>query len=149
MTVAVWNSLMVSLTWWTPGAILKYRPNPFPTNQMKAVRRGLEVVFEWIRIWLGCSLMSLWRALLAANIWRASPGTRGPCKAELEWKTNEALCHYHRGDAAESRVTVQTTTHIFYVSKRFFQIFYPKLCGIFTSSNEHMELFCQQFLNFQ
>lgn len=52
---------------------------------------------------------------MAANIWRASPGTRGTCKAELEWKTNEALCHYHRGDAAESRVTVQTTTHIFYV----------------------------------
>lgn len=31
MTVAVWNSLMVSLSWWTPGAILK-RPNPFPVN---------------------------------------------------------------------------------------------------------------------
>lgn len=123
MTVAVWNSLMVSLTWWTPGAILK-RPNPFPVNHMKAVRRGLEVVFECIRIWLGRSLLSLWRALSAANSWRASPCTRGPCKAEIEeWKTNEALCHFHHGDAAESKVTVQTTTHIFHVSKRFFQIF--------------------------
>lgn len=74
--------------------------------------------------------------------------------AELEeWKTNEALCHYHRGDAAEARVTVQTTTHIFHVSKRFFydilKIFYPKLCVEYLSSNEHFELFFQQFLNFQ
>lgn len=88
-------------------------------NQMKAVRRALEV-FEWIRMWLGCILTSFWRALLAANIWRTSPGTRGPCKAELEeWKTNQALCHYHCGDAAESTVAVQTATHRFHVSKRF------------------------------
>lgn len=85
---------------------------------MKAVRGGLVVVFGWIPVWLKCSLMSLWRALSAANVWIASPGTRGPRKAELEdWKTNEALRHYHHGDATESSITVQTGTHIFHVSK--------------------------------
>ncbi|TWW76444.1 hypothetical protein D4764_13G0011060 [Takifugu flavidus] len=82
---------------------------------MKAVRRGLEVVFGWISVWLKCSLTSLWRALSAADIWIVWPGTRGPCKSELEeWKTNEALRHYHR-PADESSVTVQTRTHIFHV----------------------------------
>lgn len=106
------------LEFFNPGVILKYRPNPFPVNQMNAVRRGLEAVLAWIRTWLKCSLTILWRALLATNTWRASPGTRGPCKAE-EWRTNEALRHYHHGNAAESRVTVQTTTQIFHVSNRF------------------------------
>lgn len=85
---------------------------------MKAVRRGLEVVFGWISGWLKCILISLWRALSAANIWIASPGTRGPSKSELEeWKSNEALRHYHRGNADESSVAVQTRTHMFHVSK--------------------------------
>lgn len=148
MTVAVWSSLVVFPCWWAPGAILRWRPNPVPVNQMKAVRRGLEVVCEWIRIWLGCSLRIFWRALSATNIWRTSPGTRGPCKAELEeWRTNEALRHYHRGDAADSRVAVQTTSHIFHVSKRFFSDIL-KIFSNFLVSNRHVELFCQQFQNF-
>lgn len=74
------------------------------------------MVYEWIRTWLECSLEDLWRALSTANNWIASPGTRGPARAELEWKTNEALRHYHHGDTDESRVAVQTGTHVFHVS---------------------------------
>lgn len=84
---------------------------------MKAARRVLDVVFEWVWVWLGCGLMGLWRALSAANIWRASPGSSGQCKAEVEdWQTNEALRHYHHGDADESKIKVQTRSHIFHVS---------------------------------
>lgn len=108
MTAAGWKSLMgVFLACW--------KANLFPVNQMKAARRGLEVAFGWLK----CSLMSLWRALWAANVWIASPDTREPRKAEFEdWKANEALRRYHHGDADESSITVQTRTHMFHVSKR-------------------------------
>lgn len=107
------------ITLCTLGAILKQKSDLFPVNQMKAVWQGLEAVYGWISVWLKCILTSFWRAVSAANIWIVWPGTREPCKPELEeWKTNEALRHYHRGNADESSVTVQTRTHIFHVSKK-------------------------------
>lgn len=80
------------------------------------------IFFEWISSWLKYGLTRLWGALplpVVSN-WIASSGItdRGSYKADSEeWKTNAALREYHLGDADETRVTVQTSTHAFHVSK--------------------------------
>lgn len=97
--------------------------NFFPLNQMKPFKRSFIIFYEWISLWLKYSLTRLWEVLSAVNRWLAPPhiADSGPCKADVEeWKTNEALREYHLEDPDESRVTVQTSTHAFHVSKTRF-----------------------------
>lgn len=67
-------------------------------------------------MWLKCVFRQLLGALDNSL---ASPGItgRGPHQGvSEEWKTNEALRIYHLGDANQTKVTVQTSTHAFHVS---------------------------------
>lgn len=87
---------------------------------MKPFKHGVIIFYEWISLWLKYSLTRLWEVLSAVNSWLAPPhiADSGPCKADVEeWKTNEALREYHLEGPGESRVTVQTSTHAFHVSK--------------------------------
>lgn len=87
---------------------------------MNPLTQYLKVCFNWVRLWLQCCLVRLWGALPVVSKWIASPGIteKGTCKADSEeWKTNEALREYLLGDADETWVTVQTSTHEFHVSK--------------------------------
>ncbi len=88
---------------------------------MNPLRQCFMMLFEWISLWLKYGLTRLWGALPIVNNCIASPGItdRGSCKADSEeWKTNEALRTYHRGDGDETMVTVQTSTCAFHVSNK-------------------------------
>lgn len=87
---------------------------------MNPLRQSFMIFFECITGWLKYCLTRLWEALPVVSNWMASPGVtdRESCKINSEeWKTNEALREYHLEDEDETRVTVQTNTHAFHVSK--------------------------------
>lgn len=94
---------------------------------MNLLRQSFFLFFALIRLLLKYVLTKLWEALPVAWNWIAPPGVtdRGSCKADTEeWKTNATLRDYHIGDAAETRVTVQTSTHAFSVSKNKSSVLY-------------------------
>lgn len=87
---------------------------------MNLLRQSFLIFFALIRLLLKYVLTRLWEALPVVRNWIVPPGVTdsGSCKADTEeWKTNATLREYHSGGADESRVTVQTSTHAFSVSK--------------------------------
>ncbi|XP_067445614.1 kelch-like protein 42 [Thunnus thynnus] len=85
---------------------------------MNPFRQCFMTLFEWISIWLKYGLMRLCEAFPLVSTWIASPGVTGKasCQKDSEdWETSEALRTYHLADGGETLVTVQTSTHSFYV----------------------------------
>lgn len=88
---------------------------------MIALRRGFPALLEWITLWLDWGIATLWWAVPIVRNWVTSAGVpdRKSCKSDREeWKTNEARRTFSFADEDETRVTVQTSTHTFHVSRR-------------------------------
>uniref|UniRef100_UPI0037E9C8AE kelch-like protein 42 n=1 Tax=Semicossyphus pulcher TaxID=241346 RepID=UPI0037E9C8AE len=72
----------------------------------------------WVTSWLKYCLTRFLGAFPTIENWVSPNGVtdKGTCKqASDEWKTNEALRTYHRGDKDETMVTVQTSAQAFHV----------------------------------
>ncbi|XP_029992984.1 kelch-like protein 42 [Sphaeramia orbicularis] len=83
---------------------------------MKSVSQCFLMLLQWIHF-LKYALIRLWGAFQEVNGWKASTETgRASHQPDSEeWKTNEAFRTYHHGAGGETKVTVQTSTHAFYV----------------------------------
>lgn len=86
---------------------------------MNPLGQHFMILLEWIGLRLSNILTRLWGAFPEVKSQIASPGITdtASCKADSEWKTNEALRTYHPGDGEEITVTVQTSTCAFHVSR--------------------------------
>ncbi|KAM8892729.1 kelch-like protein 42 isoform 2-T2 [Spinachia spinachia] len=84
------------------------------TNPFK---KHVVILLSWIGSWLKKTLTRLWGAVPGVKRHTASPGITdtGPCKADCEWKTNEALRTYPPRGGDERTVTVQTSSCAFHV----------------------------------
>ncbi|XP_056273797.1 kelch-like protein 42 isoform X1 [Pseudoliparis swirei] len=84
---------------------------------MNPLGQHFMILLEWIGLRLSNILTRLWGAFPEVKSQIASPGITdtASCKADSEWKTNEALRTYHPGDGEEITVTVQTSTCAFHV----------------------------------
>ncbi|XP_036832442.1 kelch-like protein 42 [Oncorhynchus mykiss] len=82
------------------------------------LRPYVKVVVLWISGWLKYALERVWRMPFSVpHTWVTSPGNSGEGlydRLSKEWLTNEVYRTYHHGSG--TMVTVQTSTHAFYVN---------------------------------
>ncbi|KAL6106892.1 uncharacterized protein ACO6RY_10648 [Pungitius sinensis] len=81
------------------------------------LRKHVMILLSWVGLWLKNTLTRLWGAVPGVKRPIASPGitNTGSCKADPEWKTNEALRTYRAGGGGETTVTVRTSSCEFHV----------------------------------
>ncbi|XP_056138483.1 kelch-like protein 1 [Lampris incognitus] len=85
---------------------------------MKPLKQYVLTLFLWISSWVRYGLLRLWRTSAVANTWRTSPGAvrnGASHTASEEWRTDRALRTFPWDDGTVAKVTIQTSTHAFYV----------------------------------
>ncbi|XP_034032564.1 kelch-like protein 42 isoform X2 [Thalassophryne amazonica] len=88
---------------------------------MNLLCQSLMIFFEWISFWVKRGLMRVWRVFPTLSPWTATSGVTNEVSYQAEseeWKTSEERRTFILGDKDVTMVTVQTSTHAFYVDLR-------------------------------